>query len=352
MAVANSDIQQVANAAYAVGLRGDSLVTAIAIAGAESGYELGAHGDVSIGGSYGPWQIYIPAHPEYSPEWLTESYLNNAQAMYQISGGGSNWMPWTTYFEGTYQKHMAEAEQAAASATGDTSGGSTGGTAYVQRPDMFTDPFGTNLDALLAEFGGRVWINSGFRSREEQIALWEGSDKSGVMVGEPSDDWDEFGWARSGSFHQRGMAADLGWDDSVSDSEFTAALDRHDLWRPMDYEPWHVEPKGSRDGTYVRMEPGQTTSGGIKGFKGFDIPGTGALDAVSDVAKKLLWFSKPNNILRLGQGFAGITLILGGAFLMAGTAKSVREAASMAANVTPVGRGINTAAAAVKGKVA
>lgn len=342
MAVANSSIDQVANAAYAVGLRGDSLITAIAIAGAESGYRLEAHGDVNIGGSYGPWQVYIPAHPEYSPEWLTESYLNNAQAMYAISGGGTNWMPWTTYFEGTYKSHLAEATDAASRATGDVGSGG-GGAIYQQRADMFTDPFGSRLDALLAEFGGRVWINSGFRSRDEQIALWESSDKSGVMVGEPSDDWDEFGWARSGSFHQRGMAADLGWDASVSDAEFAAALDRHDLWRPMDYEPWHVEPKGSRDGTYVRMEPGQP-SGGSSGIRGIKNPFGGVtdgLDAVGDFFGKLTWFTQPKNLLRIGQGSAGVFLIATGIILMVGKADTVRAAAGLAMNAVPAGRVAN-----------
>lgn len=304
MVVMTSDIDKVANAAYAVGLRGDSLITAIAIAGAESGYRLGAHGDVSIGGSYGPWQVYIPAHPEYSPEWLTESYLNNAQAMFQISGGGSNWNPWTTFFEGTYRKFLDEATEAAARATGETDGGTAGGTTYAPRPDNLSEPFGSRLDALLAAFGGRVWINSGYRSIEEQTILWENSDKSGIMVGAPGS-----------SKHNFGMAADLGWDTDATIAEVHAVARDYGLWFPMDYENWHIEPIGSRDGTYVEevTAEGKVVGSGVKGIKGLPIPGIGnPIEPILDTVNKVTgWFSF-KNVLRIGQFFAGSILFLFG----------------------------------------
>lgn len=71
-------------------------VTAAAIAEAESGGKTWVEGDVTIGGSIGLWQIYTKAHPQYDRLKLTDPDYN-AQAAFEISGGGRNWMPWSTY---------------------------------------------------------------------------------------------------------------------------------------------------------------------------------------------------------------------------------------------------------------
>lgn len=130
-----SGIQSAVDSARAQGLTGDALVTAVAIAGAESGWRLDAHGDVDIGGSWGPWQIYIPAHPQYTPEWLTASWDNNASAMFEISGGGTNWAPWSTYNNGAYRTYLGDAEAAVQDA---------GGAGY-------SDNTGTSADAQIAK---------------------------------------------------------------------------------------------------------------------------------------------------------------------------------------------------------
>lgn len=325
----NSDIMKTANAAYAVGLRGDNLITAIAIAGAESGYRLGAAGDMSIGGSYGPWQIHLPAHPQYTQSWLTASYSNNAEAMYSISGGGGNWNAWSTYVGGQYRSHLAEASEAAAAATGATD--STGGSTVAARADHLTEPFGSAIDKLLAAYPGTT-INSGFRSLAEQEALWANSAQDGVMVAQPGRDCDASGYCKGGSYHQQGMAVDLGFPDDATRQAIHANAAKFGLQFPMDYEDWHIEPIGSRDGTYVPLTAGSK----LQGIMGIGNPldnVAGALGSVGEFFGKLSWFTKSHNLIRVGQGWAGTTLIIGGILVMSGAAKTVRQAAEVAVNV-------------------
>jgi Lysozyme like domain len=89
-------------------------VTAYAVARAESGGRPDAIGDG--GQSFGLWQVYRPAHPQYPAAWLLDPE-NNASAAYTISRAGLNWNPWCTW-EGTacggagngrYRAFLAEA---------------------------------------------------------------------------------------------------------------------------------------------------------------------------------------------------------------------------------------------------
>jgi hypothetical protein len=104
---------RVAQAARKAGLRGSRLLTAVAVAGAESGWNERAHGDRGLGGSFGLWQIHKPAHPQYyrqAGRIFDPDY--NAQAMAAISSGGSNWQPWTTFREGTHRGWLGRAAAA------------------------------------------------------------------------------------------------------------------------------------------------------------------------------------------------------------------------------------------------
>jgi MYXO-CTERM domain-containing protein len=78
---------------------------AAAVAMAESSGQTDAVGDVSIGRSLGLWQIYIPSHPEADPARLFDP-VYNGQIAYQISRGGADWRPWSTYNNGAYQKFL------------------------------------------------------------------------------------------------------------------------------------------------------------------------------------------------------------------------------------------------------
>jgi lysozyme-like protein/carbohydrate binding protein with CBM5/12 domain len=86
----------------------------------------------------GLWQINSYWHSEVSD---AQAFDPNgaAQAAYRISSSGNDWTPWTTYTNGAYQQHMAEAQQAV-DQIGGGGGGSTGcaglsawnsGTAYT-----------------------------------------------------------------------------------------------------------------------------------------------------------------------------------------------------------------------------
>jgi hypothetical protein len=74
---------------------GESIqVTAYAVARAESGGRPEAIGDG--GQSFGLWQVYRPAHPQYAASWLLDPN-NNAVAALAISSNGRNWNPWCTW---------------------------------------------------------------------------------------------------------------------------------------------------------------------------------------------------------------------------------------------------------------
>lgn len=106
---------QIAQYARAVGLSGQALILAVAIALAESGGDPTAHnpgnGTTDIEDSYGLWQINILAHSEYSASKLTDPAYN-AQAMFTISRGGSDWTSWGSYTSGRYLTYMGQAQQA------------------------------------------------------------------------------------------------------------------------------------------------------------------------------------------------------------------------------------------------
>lgn len=87
----------------------DIQVVAYAVACAESSKRPCVEGD--NGDSIGLWQINVPSHPECDPNQLTDpSY--NAQSAAQISSGGKNWKPWSTWKNGAYEQYISEAESA------------------------------------------------------------------------------------------------------------------------------------------------------------------------------------------------------------------------------------------------
>ena len=104
-------------------------------------------------------------------------------------------------------------------------------------------------------------VFSGYRSIERQTELWEASDKSGKMVAKPGS-----------SQHNHGKAFDLEWNGQRLDKapqevqDWVAAnLEAHGLTRPMDYEPWHIEPIGARGGDSAMESLIVTESGGNPG---------------------------------------------------------------------------------------
>lgn len=109
--------------------------------------------------------------------------------------------------------------------------------------------FRSRLMALINASGGRVTINSGYRSIEEQTRLWNaavakyGPQAARRWVAPPGH-----------SNHNHGIAADLGGDLDWAH----ANASRFGLYWPMEWEPWHIELSGSRGGP-ASMERGMTT---------------------------------------------------------------------------------------------
>jgi hypothetical protein len=106
---AQGGMVRASKAARAAGFKGRGLQVALAVAAAESGNFTDLIGDESLGGSYGPWQVHHPSHPEYNIRRLQTDWTYAAKAAYAISDGGRNWAPWTTYRTGVYQSWLGEA---------------------------------------------------------------------------------------------------------------------------------------------------------------------------------------------------------------------------------------------------
>ena len=87
--------------AASVGFPDPDLAAAVAMA--ESSGNPNAYGDAQYGGSIGLWQINLPSHPGVTAAQLYDPTFN-AQTAYQISNGGTNWKPWTTYNTGAYRQ--------------------------------------------------------------------------------------------------------------------------------------------------------------------------------------------------------------------------------------------------------
>lgn len=119
---------QVAALARDVGLTGDPLVLAVAIARGESGWDSDAQGDVGIqtsvwGPSVGLWQVRSLKAQHGTGQQRDATRLVdpafNAASMWAISSGGGDFKPWSVFTSGAYREHLDEA-RAAVSAVGDT----------------------------------------------------------------------------------------------------------------------------------------------------------------------------------------------------------------------------------------
>jgi hypothetical protein len=110
---------EIAEYAHRAGFRGDALVTAVAVALAESSGDTHAHNGVSPDNSYGLWQINMlgAMGPERREQFGFDHNAalfrpaNNADAAYAIAGNGKDFGPWSTYTNGSYREHLDEARR-------------------------------------------------------------------------------------------------------------------------------------------------------------------------------------------------------------------------------------------------
>lgn len=111
--------------------------------------------------------------------------------------------------------------------------------------------FETAINNMIAASGGRIWLVDGDRDTATQTRLWNeavatyGEEEARNWVAPPGH-----------SNHERGIAADLG-----GDLELAAQLaPQFGLHFPMSWEPWHIEPVGSREEggamSYTNPAPG------------------------------------------------------------------------------------------------
>jgi hypothetical protein len=110
---------QIAQLAAGAGFAGSDLVTAVAVALAESlggdpnAYNPELQAKTPEGkGSYGLWQIYLKAHPEFADWDLYDPETNAAAAFLVYRGAGRRFTPWTTFKTGAYRAHLAAASAA------------------------------------------------------------------------------------------------------------------------------------------------------------------------------------------------------------------------------------------------
>lgn len=114
---------QIAAYAYQAGFRGQGLQNIVAIAMAESGGDpLAYNPETAAGtapgmGSVGLTQVYQAAHPQYSRAALQDP-LTNLQAAYEISNGGQNFQPWSTWNNGAARQYLGLSQQAVANLGG------------------------------------------------------------------------------------------------------------------------------------------------------------------------------------------------------------------------------------------
>ena len=106
------EISQLIGLASAAGFTGDDLTTAVSVALAESGGdpnaynpEVAAHAPIGYG-SFGLWQIYLKAHPEFQGQNLFDPQSNAAAAFSVYSNAGGSFRPWSTFGNKMYLAHV------------------------------------------------------------------------------------------------------------------------------------------------------------------------------------------------------------------------------------------------------
>ena len=145
-------IEQLIALASGAGFSGPDLGTAVSIALAESGGNPQAYnperaaGAAQGHGSYGLWQIYITAHPEYSAAQLLDPAYNAAAAFSVYQSAGNSFHPWSTFKNGAYLAHLDVVNATINPPSGDTTAGDGGGSGF--------DPSGGQMVGLL--IGGAV----------------------------------------------------------------------------------------------------------------------------------------------------------------------------------------------------
>ena len=104
--------------AFQAGFRDTDLIIAVAVALAESGGHIMAYNPETKAntpqgrGSYGLWQIYRKAHPEFD-SWDLYDPQKNAEAAFSVyQGAGRSFHPWSTFTANVYENFLGVANDA------------------------------------------------------------------------------------------------------------------------------------------------------------------------------------------------------------------------------------------------
>ena len=124
--------------------------------------------------------------------------------------------------------------------------------------DSMDPEFASRLEAMIAASGGKLWINSGYRSKERQTQLYANAQH------QHGDDARKWVAPPGHSNHEFGMAADLGGDLTLAHQ----LAPTFGLNFPMGWEPWHIEPPWARTKRGQDYKNSQTTP--HAGFEGVD----------------------------------------------------------------------------------
>ena len=148
----NLQIPQLIALAAGAGFTGDDLTTAVAIALAESdgnpqayNPEVAAHSPVGMG-SFGLWQIYLKAHPEFQGQNLFDPPTNAAAAFSVYSAAGNSFRPWSTFGNNAYLAHVDAVNSVIAAQQTDVVATDGSGSSGSGNPP-FT-PSGTDLASI------------------------------------------------------------------------------------------------------------------------------------------------------------------------------------------------------------
>lgn len=129
--------------------------------------------------------------------------------------------------------------------------------------DGLNDEFSRRMQQFVAASRGRLSIVSAYRSVETQAELWEqalrdhGPENANMWVAPPGR-----------SNHNHGMAVDLGYETEDAMQWAHENAPKFGLEFPMEWEPWHIEPAGLRDGSFGEIP-----------YDAYTVPPTGYLSA-------------------------------------------------------------------------
>jgi len=122
-------IPQLLGLASQAGFSGADLATAVAVALAESSGNPEAYnperaaGAPEGQGSFGLWQIYLHAHPEFAGQNLFDPQTNAVAAYAVYSAAGNSFHPWSTFVSGAYLAQLEAVNQVLAASPDSTTGG-------------------------------------------------------------------------------------------------------------------------------------------------------------------------------------------------------------------------------------